>query len=147
MYFPVIYVLLLIGLTPNTIFAMGRCPDSFSEESEIHPYMSFEEAREFIRELDIPSIKEYLDCVKEGMGEGDLPQNPSTVYKKEGWVSWNDYLGIENNANGAINGSKPREIPKKTKLSKAEEREIEYIKRLDRDLDLPDIYEDIDLDL
>ena len=147
MYFPVIYVLLLIGLISDTVFAMGKCPDSFSEESEIPPYMSFEEARAFNRELDIPSIKDYLDRVKEGLGNGELPPNPSKVYKNEGWVSWDDYLGIESNANGAINGLKPRENPKKTGLSKAEEREIDYIHRLDREPNLTDPYEDIDLDL
>jgi len=61
----------------------------------------FEEAREFIRTLKIPSVTEWEKWMKTGklMGKKcelppDIPRNPPAAYKDK-WVTWTDWRRLE----------------------------------------------------
>src|SRR5262249_49966067 len=53
----------------------------------------FEEARAFVRGLDLKSVREWEDYSKSGERPDDIPSNPSLVYKH--WISWGNWLGRE----------------------------------------------------
>jgi len=55
--------------------------------------LPFEEAREFIRSLEIKSQREWLKYCKSGKKPYNIPVTPNKVYKTWGWVGWNDWLG------------------------------------------------------
>jgi hypothetical protein len=52
-------------------------------------YLKYEEAKLKIKELNILSRRKYLKYKTK-----DLPSNPERAYNKKGWISWDDYLGI-----------------------------------------------------
>ncbi|MDI6603363.1 MAG: integrase repeat-containing protein, partial [Patescibacteria group bacterium] len=54
-------------------------------------FLSFEEAKEVVRNLGIKSSAEYFQKYKQVKG---LPSNPRRVYKDE-WKNWRDFLGKE----------------------------------------------------
>ena len=64
-------------------------------------YRPFEEARKFVRGLNIKNRNHWVSYCKEEL-EGhqkkpnDIPANPTQVYKKKGWKSWGDWLGTGN---------------------------------------------------
>ena len=53
----------------------------------------FEEAREFVRGLGFKNLRTWHEWAKSGERPADIPTNPHTVYKGEGWVDWGDWLG------------------------------------------------------
>ena len=56
-------------------------------------YLSYEEAREFVRGEMIPSRSKYLEWWERNKPKS-IPRFPYRVYKE--WTSWNDYLGNDN---------------------------------------------------
>jgi superfamily II DNA or RNA helicase len=55
-------------------------------------FRSFEEARKFVRRLDLKSRKEWYQYCKSGKKPDDIPTNPlSNIYKKQ-WRGWGDWL-------------------------------------------------------
>jgi hypothetical protein len=65
------------------------------------PAMPFEEARAFVRSLDLKSIEEWRRWL--GGNRPDLPEipdhlprSPITVYAEDGWLGFVDFLGIGN---------------------------------------------------
>jgi len=50
-------------------------------------YLSFEEAREYVKSLNIKSIKEYKK-----MDIDNIPKCPDIVYKDKGWINWRTWL-------------------------------------------------------
>ena len=56
-------------------------------------YMSFENARKFVRTLGLKSFKEYRDYYKAGKLPNDIPLSVIRKYKSEGWISVDDFLG------------------------------------------------------
>lgn len=63
-------------------------------------WQSFEEARDFVRNLGLKSIGEWNKFCKGKMGgkvslPKDIPPNPQHVYINQGWVSWGDWLGTQ----------------------------------------------------
>ena len=63
--------------------------------SQNKEYMSFENARKFVRTLGLKSFKEYRVCYKDGRLPKDIPLNVIRKYKSEGWISVADFLGKE----------------------------------------------------
>jgi len=66
-------------------------------------YRPFEEARKFARGLGLKNAMEW-DCYCSGILKArnvncklpeDIPVKPSKKYKKQGWVSWKDWLGVK----------------------------------------------------
>lgn len=53
---------------------------------------SFQEARRLARGHGFSSMEEFLlyDCP----GAYQLPKNPNEIYQEEGWINWEDFLGI-----------------------------------------------------
>jgi superfamily II DNA or RNA helicase len=56
-------------------------------------WMPFEDAREFIKNMDLKSSKEYINAYKKGLIPKNIPFAPRTVYKNKGWISMGDWLG------------------------------------------------------
>ena len=67
-------------------------------------YLPFEEARDAARKLGLKSSVEWYKFKKGLMPENGLlppgvPQNPKHVYKKQGWIDYQDWLGRPNKRN------------------------------------------------
>ena len=61
-------------------------------------YRPFLEARSFIRQLNLKSQAEWVKYCQNSMSELgpiDIPYDPATVYKNDGWISVGDWLGTD----------------------------------------------------
>jgi len=56
-------------------------------------YISFEEARTFVRQLQLKNQQEWREWIKKDLRPNNIPANPSGVYKDEGWIGFGDWLG------------------------------------------------------
>ena len=54
----------------------------------------FAEARAFARERRFLSQAEWDEFAASGAKPADIPANPAAAYRDQGWMSWNDWLGI-----------------------------------------------------
>jgi superfamily II DNA or RNA helicase len=55
----------------------------------------FEEARAFVRSLGLTSVKKWNVYRLSERMPADIPSNPNTTYKNDGWLGWGDWLGPE----------------------------------------------------
>lgn len=55
-------------------------------------FRAFEEAREFVHTLDLPSSARWIEYSKSRNKPHDIPARPVSVYKKD-WKGWGDWLG------------------------------------------------------
>ena len=62
---------------------------------QIKVYMPFKEAREYIREFKFSSASEYKAAWRQGKLSSDIPANPQSVYRDNGFISMPDFLGYE----------------------------------------------------
>jgi hypothetical protein len=62
-------------------------------------YLPFEEARTFVRSLDLKSKNVWETWAKSDDKPADIPAKPSLVYKNQGWLGWGDWLGTGRIAN------------------------------------------------
>ena len=53
----------------------------------------FEEARKFVRSLDLKKENEWRVYCKSGKKPADIPATPGRVYENKGWTSMGDWLG------------------------------------------------------
>jgi superfamily II DNA or RNA helicase len=58
-------------------------------------YRAFEEARAFVRTLDLKSANEWRSYTKSGHLPKDIPAGPNRTYAACGWSSWGDWLGTK----------------------------------------------------
>jgi superfamily II DNA or RNA helicase len=58
-------------------------------------YMSFEEARNFVRTIGLKSYTEWRHFSKTKEKPSNIPSNPRDVYEEKGWKSWGDWLGTD----------------------------------------------------
>jgi len=58
-------------------------------------YKTFNDARAFIRKLNLSSQTDWSKYCKSGKKPNDIPSTPSGVYKNAGWISWGDWFGTE----------------------------------------------------
>ena len=56
-------------------------------------YLSFDEAKKYIRENNIVTVQQYRDLYKAGKIDPDLPAAPEQFYKNEGYTTWGDFSG------------------------------------------------------
>ena len=56
-------------------------------------YLSFDDAKMFVRSLNINSWAEWIKYCRAGNKPENIPTNPHHVYKNEGWISMGDWLG------------------------------------------------------
>jgi superfamily II DNA or RNA helicase len=64
----------------------------------LREYRPFEEAREFVHQLDLKNVKEWNKFCKGLLSEkgtlpNDIPADPHNLYREQGWKSWGDWLG------------------------------------------------------
>jgi len=62
-------------------------------------YLSYNGAKEVIKNLNIQTCKEYNFFAKQGKIPNNVPNRPDRYYQKRGWVSWGDFLGTGRVAN------------------------------------------------
>jgi len=58
-------------------------------------FRSFEDARTFVRKLNLNGQSDWAKYRKSGKKPLDIPSNPNQPYKNKGWVNWKDFLGTE----------------------------------------------------
>jgi superfamily II DNA or RNA helicase len=58
-------------------------------------YLPFEEAKNIARAFGLQSYTEWRHFSKTKEKPLNIPANPYDVYKKEGWISWGDWLGTD----------------------------------------------------
>jgi hypothetical protein len=68
-------------------FGTGRIAD---RDKIFHP---FNEAREFVRELNLKSQKEWNEYCKSGEKPKKIPNAPALTYKNKGWTTWGEWFG------------------------------------------------------
>ena len=56
-------------------------------------FLSFKEAREFVRKLEVKGDQDWRRYCKSGNKPDDIPANPNIVYKNNGYVNLGDFLG------------------------------------------------------
>jgi len=57
-------------------------------------YLSFEEARKFVRKLKLKRQKEWRKYCMLSKKPCSIPHAVDKTYKNKGWVSWGDFLGM-----------------------------------------------------
>ena len=58
-------------------------------------WRSFEDARDFVRSLELKSQEEWYEWRKSDEKPHGIPSCPEEVYMEEGWLSWGDFLGYK----------------------------------------------------
>ena len=67
--------------------------------SQKKKYLTYKEARKFVRKLKLKNNNEWLNYVKKQKKVLDklgIPTNPNNTYKNKGWTTWGDWLGTGN---------------------------------------------------
>lgn len=59
-------------------------------------WISFDDARKFIRSLNIDSSNKWKVYLDSGKKPNNIPSNPNIIYKDKGWKSWGDWFGTNN---------------------------------------------------
>lgn len=59
-------------------------------------FLPFEEAREFVRSLNLSGQKDWFNYVKSEHKPKNIPSTPERVYKNKGWYNYPDWLGNDN---------------------------------------------------
>ena len=59
-------------------------------------FLSFTEAREFVRKLGLKGLKEWFEYCKSDQKPDNIPSNPNLNYKNNGWKSYGDWVGNDN---------------------------------------------------
>jgi hypothetical protein len=83
----------------NNWISWGDWLGTFRVSNRNKQFISFEEAKEIIKKLNLKNRKDYekyqSDMI-EKLNNATVPTNPNVVYSSS-WKSWNDFLGIEPN--------------------------------------------------
>lgn len=58
-------------------------------------FRSYSRARTFVRKLKLISQGEWFEYSKTNRKPKDIPANPPTYYRHNGWISWGDWLGTD----------------------------------------------------
>lgn len=102
-------------------------------------WMPFEEAREFVRRLGLNSFAMWKNYSLSELKPKDLPRSPDDVYKKNGWISWGDFLGTSNVAFSHRNYQsfiKARSYVQSLNL-KSQRDWLKYCKSKEKPMDIP----------
>jgi superfamily II DNA or RNA helicase len=101
-------------------------------------FMPFEEARAYVRKLKLKDQKAWVSYTKSGDKPQNIPANPPTVYKTNGWIGFGDWLGNSNKSNRGrvyLNFSEARKIVHKLNLKSVYEYQEWH--RKNRPLNIP----------
>ena len=100
-------------------------------------YLTFEEAREFARNLNFKSQNEWKEWSKSGEKPSNIPSTPNEVYKNKGWNGMGDFLGTGNiRKKDFLPFEEAREITRNLNLKSGKEWE-KWSKSEGRPLDIP----------
>ena len=58
-----------------------------------HEYLSFSDARTYVRGLNLKNQKEWKEFSLSGKRPDNIPSNPNRTYKNKGWIGLADFLG------------------------------------------------------
>ena len=67
-----------------------------AEEQSRNRFMTFEEAKNMVVRLGLRTEEDWDNWVSKNK-LSNIPKNPDKFYRYNGWVSWNDWLGIVSN--------------------------------------------------
>ena len=56
-------------------------------------FVDFNTSKNYVINLKLNSVKEWMQYSKSGERPTDIPSNPQNTYKNNGWKGWNDFLG------------------------------------------------------
>ena len=56
-------------------------------------FISFEEARSFVRKLGLNGEHQWREYCKSGKKPNNIPYHPERSYKNKGWISFGDFFG------------------------------------------------------
>ena len=56
-------------------------------------FMPFMEAREYVRSLKLNNLKEWQQFAASIKRPFDIPSNPNSIYKNDGWISYGHWIG------------------------------------------------------
>jgi len=90
-------------------------------------FLSFEEARDFVRKLGLKNSKQWSEYCKGKLKmkkPDDIPSGPSGTYNGKGWISMGDWLGtdyVANSKRNYLSFQKAREIVHKMGVNSAKE--------------------------
>jgi hypothetical protein len=68
-----------------------------AKKSPRYNWRPFQEARAFVRGLSVQGEKQYRIWAKSAERPHDIPAHPDRVYQTNGWKSWGDWFGTQNN--------------------------------------------------
>lgn len=61
-------------------------------------FLSYEEAKAFVHSLNLKNKRKWYVYCKSEKSPSNIPCNPHSFYKKEGWLNWYDWLGTQKKA-------------------------------------------------
>ena len=99
-------------------------------------WLPFEEAREFIRRLQIKSSSEFTKLWRQGKLPNNIPSKPRNTYKDEGFLSMPDFLGYDSLFQDWIPFHDARKFVRLLKFKNEIEWE-EYAKSTDKPKNIP----------
>ncbi len=91
--------------------------DSISSHNR--KFLTYKEARKFVRKLKIKSMTEWWKIAKSGKIPNNIPKSPYSTYKNKGWINAADFLGtgtIQTQQIKFISFKKAKAFAKKLKL-------------------------------
>jgi len=62
---------------------------------ERYNFLSFEEAKKFVRSLKLEGVQPWRTYCATGEKPKNIPSNPNVAYRNKGWTDWYDWLGME----------------------------------------------------
>jgi hypothetical protein len=105
---------------PHTVYenrgwiSWGNFLDSDVVETKHRVYLSYNDAKSFIKNLNLKTQEEWRVYSKSDNRPNNIPAGPHIIYKNNGWISWSDFLGYGNNS--------------RVKNIKSREKRVEYTK-------------------
>jgi hypothetical protein len=101
-------------------------------------FLTFDEAREFVRKFNFKTAKEWKEYSSSGKRPDNIPSGPNIVYLED-WTSWGDWLGtnmISSNNRSYLNFLDARTFVRKLKLKSYKDWQI-YSRESDFPLNIP----------
>jgi superfamily II DNA or RNA helicase len=59
-------------------------------------YLPYVDAKKIVRGLNLESSNQWREYCKGENRPSNIPSNPNTTYKNNGWIDWSDWLGTTN---------------------------------------------------
>jgi hypothetical protein len=91
-----------IPTAPNTIYknkgwiSIGDWLGTGRIATNYRKHLPFKEARTEVRAKGFNTVAEWHEYSKSSDRNMDIPSNPDKIYKNDGWINWQDWLGSKN---------------------------------------------------